>query len=89
MLHGKGIGNYDENSQLFLTKKYHDKREKGLEDKNTLTDSEILYYEISGSDGQGRTDSDKYQIWQFPFPADASIRSKKKVDLRILDKVGK
>ena len=84
MLHGKGAGNYTAGSQSFLTKKFEEKRQKGLEDRTLLTAQEILKYEISGSQGRGRTNDDTYQFDQFPFPMDPSIRKKQKVDARVV-----
>lgn len=84
MLHGKGGGNYHAGSQSFLTKEYEERRQKGLEDRTVLTASERLKYEISGSDGTGRTNDETYQFDQFPFPMDPSIRKKQKVDIRVV-----
>ena len=83
MLHGKGVG-YSKNSQLFLTSKYHEKRCKGLEDRDNLTADEIILYEISGSQGGGMTDPDTYKIKQHPFPT----TGKKTVDTRDDPRVG-
>ncbi len=86
MLHGKGAGNYSQGSQSWLTKKYQAKRRKGLLDRTKLTNDEILEYEISGSQGRGATNSDTFQIKQFPFPTDQSIRRRKTIDMRKVDK---
>ena len=75
MLTGKG-------TQAFLTKDYEDNRRKGLLDKTKLTAAERTTYEISGADGGGRTDPDTYEIKQFPFPTDTSIRPRKTIDVR-------
>jgi len=81
MLHGKG-------DQLILSKKYEEDRNKRLEDISKYPDSDITYYEITGSEG-GRSTYDKtYQIWQYPFPEDPSIRSKQKIDIRSDKAVG-
>ena len=73
MLHGK------DEDQLFLTKKCHNKREKGLEDYTKLTSAERDLYEISEDDGGGMSDPDTYKIQQYPFPIDSAIRRKKDV----------
>lgn len=86
MLHGKGIGNWDDASQSWLTKKYEKKRQKGLRDRTKLTSSEILYYEISGAQGLGSTNNETFEIKQFPFPTDSTIRKKKTIDVRKKDK---
>ena len=89
MLHGKGKGNYQDTSQAFLTQKYEDKRLKGLEDRLNLTADERLEYEISGSEGGGRSKDSTYQMYQFPFPTEQSIRKRVKVDMRVVNpKVG-
>ena len=86
ILHGKGTGNYSDASQSWLTKKYEDKRKKGLTDKTKLTTDELNLYEISGADGTGRTNCETYQVEQFPFPTDPTIRKKITVDMRKVDK---
>jgi len=85
MLHGKGAGNYSGKDQSWLTRSYESNRIKGLNDESKLTDSEKLIYEISGAQGGGRTNSDTYEIKQFPFPTNPSIRRKQKVDIRKVD----
>jgi len=86
MLHGKGRGNWDRNSQSFLTNKYENKRRKGLRDRTKLTSSEILVYEISGAQGLGSTNNEFFEIKQFPFPTDSTIRKKQTIDVRRTDK---
>jgi len=78
ILHGKG-------NQAFFTDSFETKRRKGLEDKNKLTDEEKSIYEISGSDGGGRTNPSTYEIKQFPFPVNPTIRKRKTVDIRKVD----
>jgi len=85
MLHGKGAGNYRAGSQSFLTEKYEEKRQRGMENYLNLTSAERLKYEISGSQGRGRTNDDTYQFDQFPFPTDQSIRKRQKIDMRLVD----
>ena len=85
MLHGKGIGNYSENDQSWMTDKYQKKRVKGLEDREKLSASELLTYEISGAQGGGRTITSTYEVKQFPFPVDTTIRRKKTIDIRKVD----
>jgi len=81
MLHGKGAGNYSRNSQSWLTEEYETKRKKGLIDRDKLTDAEIKKYEISGSDGGGRTHPHTYEVRQFPFPESG----KETIDIRKVD----
>ena len=81
MLHGKGKGNYSKGDQSFLTTKFHEKRKKGLRDKDKLTSEEQLYYEISGAQGGGRTLETTYELKQFPFPTNSTIRKKKTIDI--------
>lgn len=89
MLHGKGIGNYSDGDQSFLMKKWNKDRQKGMEDKSKLDANEISLYEISGSEGGGRTLNSTYEVKQFPFPTDPSIRKKQTVDIRKVDpKIG-
>ena len=75
MLHGKG-------PQYWMTKKYERLRRNALEDRTRYTDSELTELEIDEFDGRGKTDVDTYTVKQDPFPVDASIRSKKNIDIR-------
>ena len=81
MLCGKG-------DQFWMTKKYNDRRAKALENRSsysttrldetdTLTDTSL---------GGGTTNNDTYEFKQFPFPMDASIKSRKTLDIRDVDK---
>lgn len=54
MIHGRG-------NQYKLTKTYQKDREEGLKDSFDLTDEEKSDLDISGSDGQGRTNPDTYK----------------------------
>ena len=85
MLHGKGIGNNTPGDQSFLTKSYEDGRKKGLRDRTSLTQEEKELYEISGSDGGGRTLESTFVVEQFPFPTDPTIRQKKEIDVKKVD----
>jgi hypothetical protein len=82
MLTGKGVDPYTNGSELFLTKKWLEKRNKGLLDKDNIDSSKLTYYGISGADGGGSTDPESFEIKQYPFPTNASIRSKKTLDYR-------
>jgi len=76
MQHGKG-------SQYWMTKSYEDDRQRGLEDRSKFTTAELEELDItSPSQGGGKTNSDSYEIDQFPFPMDQSIRQRKTIDLR-------
>ena len=85
MLHGKGRGNFDPNDQSWMTNTFEDKRLKGLDDRTKLTSEERLKYEISGAAGGGMTNPDTYEIKQFPFPVNQTVRKKKKIDIRKVD----
>ena len=74
-MHGQG-------QQAFLTTEFEEERKKGLLDRDKLTSNERTTYEITGADGGGRTDPETYEIKQFPFPADTSIRPRKTIDVR-------
>lgn len=82
ILHGKGVGSDGAQDQGFLTESYHKKRCKGLKDKDKLSADEKIKYGIVGSDGGGRTDEGTYQIEQFPFPIDQTIRRAETLDIR-------
>lgn len=77
MQHGHG-------KQSFLTKSYQRDRRRALEDRTRFTHKELMDLEVTESgQGAGATDSDKYKIWQHPYPIDQSVRQRKKVDIRI------
>jgi len=80
MLHGKG-------SQYWMTNTYEEKRQKALEDRTKYSDSVLSDLDVLTDTtlGGGKTDPDTYQIKQFPFPIDSSIKSKKAVDIRNVD----
>ena len=82
VLHGRGIGSYIEGDQAWMTKTYERKRRRGLRDKTDLDSDELDKYEISGSQGGGRTNEKTYKIWQYPFPINQAVRRKKKIDIR-------
>jgi len=77
MLYGKG-------SQYWMTSDYEDKRRKALVDRskysNTVLEDADVLNDIRL--GGGTTDDDSYEIKQFPFPLDPSIKSRKTLDLR-------
>ena len=75
ILHGKG-------KQSWMTSEFENERRKGLLDRDNLTSEEQAFYEVSGAEGGGNTDSSIYEVKQFPFPTDAS--KKKTVNLKNL-----
>ena len=75
LLHGKG-------NQAILTKKRESERQSALLDRTGLTADEILTLELTESQGRGRTNPDTYNIKQFPFPTDSSIKPKETIDIR-------
>jgi hypothetical protein len=66
----------------FISNKYESKRRRGMLDSDNIDSNKLAWYGISGNLGGGRTDPDTYEVWQYPFPVDQSIRQKKKVDVR-------
>ena len=80
MLAGKG-------DQYYLTESYESDRQKALKDRTKYSDT--LLDEVDVLDdttlGDGKTNEDSYEIKQFPFPVDGSVRGKKTVDLRKVD----
>lgn len=80
MLHGKG-------SQYWMTSDYEEKRKKALEDRSkygsdTLDDLDVLDDDRLGG---GKTDADSYEIKQFPYPLNQSIKSRSDIDIRRVD----
>ena len=71
-------------SQAWMTAKYQEKREKALKDRTKYSDERLEEVDIldKPAHGGGRTNDDIYEIDQFPFPLDQSIRSRKKIDIR-------
>lgn len=77
MQHGYG-------KSQFLKKSYLEDRRKALKDKTKYTEEELdkRHLDIGVGEGGGRTNPNTYEIWQYPGSMDASVRKKKKVDLR-------
>jgi hypothetical protein len=80
MLHGQG------SEQNWFTKEFQKKRQKGLLDRDKLTDEELIYYGITETDGGGRTNPEIWEVWQYPFPINSTIRKRIKVNLALLNK---
>jgi len=80
MLHGKG-------SQFWMTESYEDKRQRVLEDRTLYDDETLDALDVLDDPtlGGGVHDPDTYEIKQFPFPMDASIKSREKIDIRKAD----
>jgi len=79
MLHGKG------KDQRFLTESYSEDRNKAITDHTGYTDAELAELEVTLADGGRKTDPETYRIYQFPFPVDQTVRSRKKIDIRKVD----
>ena len=78
-MHGRG-------NQYFLTKEYQDLREKGLLERDKLSEEEQRLVSISFPDGGGSTDFEKLYVFDnIPIPAD---RSTTKVDRRTVPTYG-
>ncbi len=81
-MHGYG-------DQKFLRKSYHEDRIKGLKDRTRYSDSQLKDWGIKDNQGWGRTDPSIFEIWQFPFPIDTTIRSRQKVNVsRVHPEIG-
>lgn len=67
-----------------MTETLEEKRRKALKDRTKYDDDILEEVEILDRPelGGGRTNPDSYEIKQFPFPTDSSIRRKRKIDLR-------
>ena len=74
MLHGRG-------QQNWMTKTTEDDRREALEDRTLFTDSELELLGVSFPQGGGRTNREKFEYWQFPFPINTSVRSREKINL--------
>jgi hypothetical protein len=80
MLHGKG-------DQYWMTEEYEKDRRKALKDRSKYSDTQLDKVDLLDKPhlGGGRTDPDNWEVWQFPFPMDQSIRRRQKVDIRKVD----
>lgn len=79
-----GFGN-----QEWMKKKFEDKRVKVLEDRTKYDDEDRERYDCESIElGGGKTIDDTYEYEQFPYPIEASIRTKKDLDIRDNPKVG-
>jgi len=88
ILHGQGIAADEDNDQGFLTKTYLKKRRKGKLDRTNLTSDELTRYHIEDDEGLGRTDLTIYEVNQYPFPINSSVKKREKVNL-VLVKPGR
>lgn len=77
VLSGKG-------DQYWMTRDYQEKRCRALKDRTKYDWERLHNTDVSSNAalGGGRTNDDNYEIKQFPFPMDQSIRKKKIIDLR-------
>lgn len=84
MQHGYG-------AKKFLRKSYLRDRNKALEDRSRYTQEELDKRHLDVNqpgEGGGRTDSDTYEIKQYPGSQDASVRTRKKIDIRSDPRIG-
>jgi len=72
----------------WMRKKYEDRRRKGLENRYAYDSAYLTKYGIEYPLGSGRTKDSTYQIKQFPFPTDQSIRQRKTIDIRKIPRLG-
>ena len=72
--------------QRFLTKKFLDKRRRGLLDDEHIDKSLHEWYGISGNAGGGKTDPDMHERKQNPYPVERG--KKKTIDIRDLPWIG-
>ena len=80
MLHGKG-------DQYWMTNTYEDDRNKVMLDRTKYDNDKLTEVDLLDKPqyGGGRTNPDTWEIWQYPFPMDTSIRQRKKVNIKNLD----
>ena len=78
VLHGRGI-------QDWYTKSYENDRRKALRWRYNFTSDELSDLDIGATEGTGRTKEDTFELKQFPFPANPSIRPAKKVKITAVD----
>ena len=80
MLHGKG-------DQYWMTEDYEEDRRKALKDRTKYSDERLEDVDVLDDEtlGDGKTNPDSYEIKQFPFPVNQSIRDRKELDLRQVD----
>lgn len=70
----------------WMTNTFQDKRNKIREDRTKYNSSDLERYDCESIDiGGGETDSDNYEIKQYPYPINTTIRPKKKMDIRNYD----
>lgn len=70
----------------WLTKTYQSNRIKIREDRTKYASSDISRYDCDNIDiGGGSTDDDNFEIKQYPYPINTSIRPKSKLDIRTHD----
>jgi len=57
-------------------------RNVALIDRNLVDPEWWDDLEISGSQGGGRYNPKTYEVWQYPFPLDTSVREPQLLDIR-------
>ena len=83
MLHGYG------SDQRFLKVSYEDDRSKALEDRTKYSTEELNEWEIVFPDGGGMTNPESFEMKQFPFPIDSTVRPRKTIYIPAVDpKIG-
>jgi hypothetical protein len=70
----------------WMTKTFQDKRNKIREDRTKYTSDDISRYDCDSIDiGGGDTDNDNFEIKQYPYPINTTVRPKKRLDVRDYD----
>jgi len=81
MIHGSG-------DQYWLLEEFESKRRRRLVDRSNFDSEDLDEFGLLDNIylGGGRTDESTYKVSQFPFPVHKSIRSRKSIDIREVDK---
>lgn len=71
-----------------MTKRYQKRKCRGMEDRYKYDDDYLEKYDVEYPWGAGRTKDSTYEVQQFPFPTDQSVRDRKTIDIRKVPRLG-
>ena len=70
----------------WMTSTFQDKRIKIREDRTKYSSDDYTRYDCESVDiGGGDTDGDNFEIKQYPYPINTTVRPKGKLDIRKYD----
>lgn len=71
-----------------MTKRYERHRRRGMENRYKYDDDYLEKYDVDFPLGAGKTKDSTFEVKQFPFPTDQSVRDRKTIDIRKVPRLG-